>query len=91
MEGEVDYIPIATLHQNDFCMKIGIDDSRFNVSLTARDKVTTQCPKTTTFEEKLRRAELGIRTEVLLLTSLAPYRQAKPAHRRQARVLLLLR
>ena len=30
----------------------GSDESRFNVSLIVRDKVTRQCPQTTTFEEK---------------------------------------
>ena len=36
-------------HQNDSCLKTGTDESRFNVSLIVRDKVTRQ---TTTFEEK---------------------------------------
>ena len=31
---------------------MGSDESHFNVSLTVRDKVTRQCPQTTTFEEK---------------------------------------
>ena len=31
------------------CIKMGSDESHFNVSLTARDKVTRQCPQTTTF------------------------------------------
>ena len=32
--GEADYIPIATdcHHQNDFCIKVGSDERRFNVS-----------------------------------------------------------
>ena len=59
-------------HQNDFCIKVGSDESRFNVSLTVRDKVTRQCPQTTTFEVK--REPKQIRTEVLLLTSLTPFR-----------------
>ena len=47
---------------------MGSDESHFNVSLIVRDKVTRQCPQTTTFEEK---GELKrIRTEVPLLTSL---------------------
>ena len=59
-------------HQNDSCIKMGSDESHFNVSLIVRDKVTRQYPQTTTFEEK---GELKwIRTEVPLLTSLAPYR-----------------
>ena len=38
----------------------------FNVSLTVRDKVTRQCPQTTTFEEK--GEPKRIRTEVPLLS-----------------------
>ena len=42
------------------------------------DKVTRQCPQTTTFEEK--GEPKWYRTEVLPLTSLTHYRYAKPAH-----------
>ena len=31
------------------CIKMGTDESHFNVSLIVRDKVTRQCPQTTTF------------------------------------------
>ena len=31
-------------HQNDICIKMGSDDSHFNVSLILREKVTRQCP-----------------------------------------------
>ena len=58
-------------HQNDFCYKVGNDESHFNVSLIVRDKVTRQCPQITTFEEKGQPKR--IRTEVPLLTSLTPY------------------
>ena len=58
------------------CIKMGSDESHFNVSLTVRDKVTRPCPQTTTFEEKLEPKRY--RTEVLALTSLTPYRWAKP-------------
>ena len=34
------------------CIKMGSDESHFNVSLFVRDKVTRPCPQTTTFEEK---------------------------------------
>ena len=34
------------------CIKMGSDESHFNVSLIVRDKVTRQCPQTATFEEK---------------------------------------
>ena len=59
------------------CIKMGSDESHFNVSLIVRDKVTRPCPQTTTFEEKgeLKRYQ----TEVVPLTSLLLYRWAKQA------------
>ena len=39
-------------HQNDSCIKMGSDESHFNVSLIVRDKVTRQCPQTRIFQEK---------------------------------------
>ena len=53
--------------QKDFCIKMGSDESHFNVSLIVRDKVTRQCPQTTTFEEK--GEPKRIRTEIRLLTA----------------------
>ena len=70
-------------HQNDSCIKTGSDESHFNVSLIVRDKVTRQCPQTTTFGEK--GEPKRIRTEVPLLTSLTSYRQAKPADTRHSK------
>ena len=46
---EIIYLLLHCHHQNDSCIKIGSDESHFNVSLTVRDKVTRQCPQTTTF------------------------------------------
>ena len=77
-EREIIYLSLRCHHQNDFFIKMGRDESHFNVSLTVRDKVTRQCPQATTFEEKGEPTQ--IRTEVPLLTNLTPYRQAKPAH-----------
>ena len=77
-EREIIYLSLHCPHQNDFCIKMGSNESHFNVSLIVRDKVTRQCPQTTTFEEKGESKQ--IRTEVLLLTILTPYRKAKPAH-----------
>ena len=79
-EGGVEniYLSLHCHHQNGLRIKVGSDESHFNVSLTARDKVTRQCPHTTTFEEKGQPKR--IRTEVPPLTSLTPYRQAKPIH-----------
>ena len=71
-EREIIYLSLHCHHQNAFCIKMGSDESRFNVSLIVRDKVTRQCPQTTTFEEK--GEPKRYRTEVLPLTSLPPYR-----------------
>ena len=66
------YLPLHRHHQNGSCIKMGSDENHFNVSLIVRDKVTRQCPQTTTFEE--RGEPKRNRTEVPLLTSLTPYR-----------------
>ena len=70
--GGIIYLSLHCHHQNDFRIKMGSDESHFNVSLIVRNKVTRQCPQTTTFEQK--GEPKRIRTEVLLLTSLSPYR-----------------
>ena len=49
-------------------LKQAANESHFNVLLIARDKVTRQCPQTTTFEEK--GEPKRIRTEVPLLNAL---------------------
>ena len=77
-EREIIYLSLHRHHQNDSCIEMDSDESQFNVSLIVRDKVTRQCPQTTTFEEKGKLK--WNRTEVLLLTSLMPYCWAKPAH-----------
>ena len=51
-ERESIYISLHCHHQNDSCIKMGSDESHFNVSLIVRDKVTRPCPQNTTFEEK---------------------------------------
>ena len=49
---EIIYLSLCCHHQNDSCIKMGSDESHLNISLIVRDKVTRQCPQTTTFEEK---------------------------------------
>ena len=71
-EMEIIYLSLHCHQQNDFFIKVGSDESHFNVSVIVRDKVTRQCPQTATFEEKGEPKQ--IRTEVSLLTSLTPYR-----------------
>ena len=70
-EREIIYLSLHCHHQNDSCIKMGSDESHFNVALIVRDKVTRQCPQTTTVEVK--GEPKLIRTEVHLLTSLPPY------------------
>ena len=41
---EIIYLSLHRHHQNDFCVKVGSDESHFNVSLIVRDKVARQCP-----------------------------------------------
>ena len=72
-EREIIYLPLHCHHQNDFCIKVGSDESHFNVSVIVMDKVTRQCPQTTTFFEETGEPK-RYRTEVLPLTSLTPYR-----------------
>ena len=67
-EREIIYLSLHCRHQNDSCIKMGSDESHFNVSLIVKDKVTRQCPQITTFKEKGKPKR--IRTEVPLLTSL---------------------
>ena len=71
-ERKIIYLSLYCHHLNDSCIKMGSDGSHFNVLLIVKDKVTRQCPQTTTLEEK--REPKQIRTEVPLLTSLTPYR-----------------
>ena len=77
--GEGDYIPIATLsplhchHQNDFCIKMGSDESHFNVSVGSDGQShKTVSTNHNLFEEK--GEPKRYRTVVLPLTSLPPYR-----------------
>ena len=69
---EIICLSLHCQHQKDSCIKMGSYESRFNVSLIVRDKVTRQCPQTTTFKEKVEPKR--IRTDVPLLPSLMPYR-----------------
>ena len=68
---EIIYLSLHCHHQNDSCIKMGSDESHFNVSLIVRDKVTTRlCPQTTTsLKKKGSRSEIEPRplcSQVLL-------------------------
>ena len=67
------YLSLHCHHQNDSCIKMGSNESYFNVALIVMGKVTRQCPQTKTFSEEKGEPKRN-RTEVPLLTSLTPYR-----------------
>ena len=70
-EREIIHLSLHCHHRNDYCIKMGSDESHLNVSLIVRNEVKIQCQQTTAFEEK---GELKrIQTEVSLLTNLMPY------------------
>ena len=46
------YLTLHCYHQNDFCIKTGSDESRFNTSLIAKSKVVTTVHTQIAFEEK---------------------------------------
>ena len=65
---EIIYLSLQCHHQNDCCIKMGSNESDFNVSLIVRDRVSRQCPQTITFSEEKGESK-RYRTEVLLLTA----------------------
>ena len=76
---EIIYLSLHYHHQNDFCIKMGRDESHLNVSIGSDG----QSHKTVSTNHNLFEAKgepKRYRTEVLPLTSLTPYRWAKPAH-----------
>ena len=69
---EIIYLSLHCHHQNDSCIKIGSDESHFNVSVGSDG----QSHKTVSRNHKLfeeKGEPKRYRTEVLPLTSLAPY------------------
>ena len=63
-----------THRETDSCIKMGSDDSHFNVSLIVRDKVTRRCPQTTTLLKRKENRSGIERRPYCLITSLTPYR-----------------
>ena len=71
-EREIIYLSLHCHHQNDFCIKMGSDESHFNVSVgSVGQSHKTVSTNHNLFEEK---EPKQYRTEVLPLTSLTPYR-----------------
>ena len=79
-ESIIMYLSLHCHHQNDSCIKMGSDESHFNVSLTVKDKVTRQCPQTTTFLKR-KESRKRNRADALVLASLTPYHWPRPAHK----------
>ena len=57
---EIIYLSLHCCSQNDFCIKMGSNDSHFNVSLIVKEKVTRECPQTTTMGIALILAVIGL-------------------------------
>ena len=72
-EREIIYISLHCRHQNDSCIKLGSEESHFNVSVGSDGQShRTVSTDQNLFEEK--GEPNRYRTEVLPLTSLTPYR-----------------
>ena len=75
-EREIIYLSVHCHHKNDFCIKMGSNESHFNVSVgsdgQSHKKVSTNHNLSEDSEEKGEPKQY--QTEVLLLTSLMPYR-----------------
>ena len=51
-EGDYLYLSLHCHHQNDFCIKVGSDESHFNVSVGSDGQSHKTVSKTTTFSER---------------------------------------
>ena len=72
-ERDIIYLSLHCHHQNDLCIKMGSDESHFNVSVGSDGQShKTVSTNRNLFEEK--GEPKRYRTEVLPLTSLTPYR-----------------
>ena len=71
-EREIIYVSLQCHHQNDSCIKMGSDESHFNVSVgRAGQSHRTVSTNHNLFEKK--EEPKRYRTEVLPLTNLTPY------------------
>ena len=74
------YLSLHCHHQNDFCIKMGSEESHFNVSVRS-DGQSHRTVSTNHSLFEVKGEPKRYRTEVLP-AYLTPYRQAKPAHNR---------
>ena len=68
------YLSLHCHHQNDFCIKMGSDESHFYVSVGSDGQSHKTVSATQNLFEEKGREPKRYRTEVLPLTSLTPYR-----------------
>ena len=73
MEPESIYLSLHCHHQNDFCIKMGSDESHFDVSLIVKNKVTRQCPQTTIHKVSKERLFVRTQTYSLQIFGLIPF------------------
>ena len=66
------YLSLHCHHQMNAALRSAAIKASFNVSFTVKDKVTRQCPQTTTFVEK--GEPKRNQAYALLLTIITPYR-----------------
>ena len=71
---EIIYISLHCHHQNDSCIKMGSDESHFNVSVGSDGQSHRTVPTNHNLSEEKGEPKRYHRTEVLPLTSLTPYR-----------------
>ena len=71
---EIIYLSLHCHHQNDSYIKMGSDESQFNVSLIVREIPTRRCPQTTTFSKKKENRSRIEPNWACLLISLTAYR-----------------
>ena len=72
---EIIYLSLHCHHQNDFCIKMGSDESHFNVSVGSDGQSHDSGTVSTNHNLSEEKGEpKRYRTEVLPLTSLTPYR-----------------
>ena len=71
-EGNYIHLSLHCHYLNDVCIKVGSEESHFNVSLTVGAKSQDSVHRPQLFEE--RGEPKRNRTELFLLTSLTPYR-----------------
>ena len=59
---EITYLSLHCHHRIDSCIKMGSDESYFNISLILRDRATRQCPQPEHLKRKESRNGIELRS-----------------------------